>query len=320
MKGDVMADDSKSSRELDQAVENALKVYEDGYRIIAGWFNAVFKTTVFRTQGVKVEIDVEIEADPPTPGVTLDDCRRRLSNSLVAIRPLCEELEPDGRLCPWVVGYLATETDQPGKKPVGIALAKDPNLAWASFDTAEAIENIVQIKRSRWKDAGKWRAYVVEPMERHAESWRERLWRLHSGSATPAVDKPEAKQKAAEKPGSKGAPREEIGEPVEPKHYLLTWRAILEALNQIHTDESKERVRKLNEKYSGPIIMGGRGEQPKVTREKLLEWWNGLESRFRELEARDRDRQATVESQYKHGRDATAVPEIGGHVKKRRRK
>lgn len=195
-KGDVMADHSESTRVLDQAVENALKAYDDGYRIIAGWFNAAFKTATFRTEG-DVEIDVDIKADPPPPGVTLDDCRRRLSNSLVAIRPHWKELETDERqLWPWVAGYLATETDQPGEKCFGIALAKDPHLAWASLDTVEAVENIVRIKRSRWKDAGKWRAYVIEPMEENAKSWREWMGRFHSGNATPTA----GKQKAA-KPG-----------------------------------------------------------------------------------------------------------------------
>lgn len=147
----------------DQTVEWALKAYENGYRIIAGWFNAAFDAR---------KIGVRIKADPPPPGVvTLGECQLRLSNLLIAFRPFCPSLPFDDKLCPWIVGYLLGELDQAGDKVSGIALRGDSWLA-----SAEAVQNIVGVKHSYgWKDAGPWRANVIEPMEEQAQSWREWL-------------------------------------------------------------------------------------------------------------------------------------------------
>ncbi len=103
----------------------------------------------------------------------------------------------------------------------------------------------------------------------------------------------------------------------EPTQYLLSWREILDALDL--KNDQKDRVAKLNSDYDGPIVMPGQGAQPKVAKDKLVVWWNGLEARFSEIQQRARDRKASVEAQHDYGRDGTVVPDIGGSVKSRRR-
>jgi hypothetical protein len=104
-----------------------------------------------------------------------------------------------------------------------------------------------------------------------------------------------------------------------PAKLLMNWREILDALELEHTEERQRQVRELNERYAGPIIFQGQGGQPKANKEKLLQWWNELERRFREAQQVRADKQATVAEQYRHGREETVVPKISGHVKKKRK-
>ena len=146
---------------MDQTVEAALKAFDDGYRIIAGWFNEACDAR---------KIGVQIDADPPPPGVTLGDCQRRLSNALLGIRPLRPDLLPDDQLCPWVVGYLLGERDQPGEKVSGIGVRENQLSPYAS---AASVENIVGVKQGYgWKDSGPWRAHGVAPREGNCKSMR----------------------------------------------------------------------------------------------------------------------------------------------------
>jgi hypothetical protein len=108
--------------------------------------------------------------------------------------------------------------------------------------------------------------------------------------------------------------------PVPPAEYLLNWRDTLDALDLKNTEANRGRVRKLNKQFEGPITLPGKGGQPKVSKEKLLSWWNGLEERFRESEQKQADTQATIQVQHDYGRDGTVLPDISGHVQKRRGK
>ncbi len=84
--------------------------------------------------------------------------------------------------------------------------------------------------------------------------------------------------------------------------------------------ENRRRVRDANKQYQGPITLPKKGGQPKVSQDRLLSWWNELEVRFRESKQRQADSAATVKSRYDHGKDGQVLPEIAGHVKKRRRR
>jgi hypothetical protein len=87
-----------------------------------------------------------------------------------------------------------------------------------------------------------------------------------------------------------------------------------------NNSENQRRARDLNAKYEGPITLPGRGDQPRVNRDKLLTWWNGLEERFQEIKQKQIDTQATIQDQHDYGRDGKVLPDIAGHVKKRRGK
>lgn len=105
----------------------------------------------------------------------------------------------------------------------------------------------------------------------------------------------------------------------EPTSYLLSWREILECLGMSNRPEGRRRVRDLNERQEGPIIMPGPGGQPKVERSKLVAWWNQLEQTFHEREQKQADRRASASEQYRAGRrGGTVLPELDGSVKKRR--
>jgi hypothetical protein len=98
----------------------------------------------------------------------------------------------------------------------------------------------------------------------------------------------------------------------------MSWRDILNALDLKNNAESQRHVRELNEKYEGPIILPGKGGQPKVSKVKLLAWWNHLEILWQTSGA-GKNLAATLEHQYHFGRDETVLPDLSGHVKKRRK-
>jgi hypothetical protein len=107
--------------------------------------------------------------------------------------------------------------------------------------------------------------------------------------------------------------------PLVPTRYLMSWREIIDALGLKNNEESRRQVRQLNQHYQGPIVLPtSRGKQPKVNKDKLLSWWNGLEQRFCESEKKQADAHATVQAQHGFGRNGTVVPEIAGHVRNRR--
>jgi hypothetical protein len=108
--------------------------------------------------------------------------------------------------------------------------------------------------------------------------------------------------------------------PSLPTQYLLNWREILAALDLNNNAENQRRVRQLNEKFAGPIALPGQGGQPRVSKGKLVSWWNGLEERFQEIEQKEANTEATLQAQHDYGRAGTVLPDISGHVKKRRRK
>lgn len=100
--------------------------------------------------------------------------------------------------------------------------------------------------------------------------------------------------------------------------YCWNWREILAALGLPYDVEHRRRIRAANKRFGGPIFLPGKGGQPKVAKTALLTWYNGLEKRFCRLQARERDAQATVHASHQYGRDAVVIPDIAGHVKKRR--
>jgi hypothetical protein len=102
-----------------------------------------------------------------------------------------------------------------------------------------------------------------------------------------------------------------------PAKLLLSWNQILSALELKRSDVSNRQLASLNKRYSGPIILPGKGGQPKVDKARLLQWWSGLENMMQEKERIKADTRATVQEQYPHGRSETVVPDIAGHVKKR---
>lgn len=107
-------------------------------------------------------------------------------------------------------------------------------------------------------------------------------------------------------------------EPTQPVPLLLSWREIADALGRPNTTEFQSALKRLNDQHGGPIVTTGRGAQPKVNRDRLVEWWNALETRLEELDGRKRDEAESVKSQHPYGSDGQVIPDIGGGVKRRR--
>lgn len=113
-----------------------------------------------------------------------------------------------------------------------------------------------------------------------------------------------------------------VTQPPQPlllKEYLTSWQEILIALEMRNNNSNKQKVERLNETYSGPIIKPGQGKQPFADNVKLLEWWNGLEKLVESQTDRARDAKETVIETHAFGREGEVVPEISGQVKKRRK-
>ena len=99
--------------------------------------------------------------------------------------------------------------------------------------------------------------------------------------------------------------------------YLKNWREILAALDRKNNRAEKRFVAALNRQFAGPIVLPGRGGQPKVEKNRLIAWWNHLEILWETL-GRGENTEANVAAQYKHGRNEVVFPEISGHVKRKR--
>jgi hypothetical protein len=119
-------------------------------------------------------------------------------------------------------------------------------------------------------------------------------------------------------PLKKNSPKETPESPAIPE-YLASWREILISLEMKNNREDKQKVSRLNETYSGPIIPGGQGKQPLANKQKLLAWFTNLEIQFQDQLNQAKGKSADAESQHNWGRTGTAAPDIGGGVKKRRR-
>jgi hypothetical protein len=105
-----------------------------------------------------------------------------------------------------------------------------------------------------------------------------------------------------------------------PTMYLHGWAQILRALELSNNAEQKGLVRRLNRLFDGPIILPPKGGRPVVVKVKLVEWWNGLEQRFDEDHQSRANQQATVANRHAYARDGEVVPDLQGHVKRRRKK
>ena len=108
------------------------------------------------------------------------------------------------------------------------------------------------------------------------------------------------------------------GRSLTPKAYLFGWPEILKTLEERNDDEVRRQVSRMNKDFNGPIIIEKQGSKPKVEKQKLIEWWNGLEVQWADRMHQEEGKKLSAEIQHNFGKDGEAAPEIGGGVKKRR--
>lgn len=104
------------------------------------------------------------------------------------------------------------------------------------------------------------------------------------------------------------------------KNYLWGWVEIAKELGQKNDETFQRRLRDMHDRIPSPIVFRGQGSPPMVDRAKLIEWWNSLEERLQELTQMTSDRRATTKAAYPHGRNEIVLPDLKGHVKRRRGK
>ncbi|MGQ0634222.1 MAG: hypothetical protein ACT4QC_06415 [Planctomycetaceae bacterium] len=108
------------------------------------------------------------------------------------------------------------------------------------------------------------------------------------------------------------------GVPPAPMKLLTSWREILAVLGMDVSKENRTKVKRLNERFGGPIPKPAQGGQPIVDKAALIDWWNKLQILQQDLENQREGAILTAQDQFAFGRSATIVPELGGQVKKRR--
>lgn len=89
-----------------------------------------------------------------------------------------------------------------------------------------------------------------------------------------------------------GAPQLPVAAPCQ---RLFSWGEILSKIGRPNSDEEKRRIQRLNRECGGPITIKP-SAPPMCDSAKLIGWWNSLESRWADVEASQRDRDATVAS------------------------
>ena len=112
------------------------------------------------------------------------------------------------------------------------------------------------------------------------------------------------------------AAKSQSREPAEPRKLLIGWHAITKALNMKHDD--RKNVAHLNRRREGPIVNKGRGTQPMVYTDVLVNWWNNLAVMQQELANQRQGAKLSAEAQHPYGRGGAAAPEIGGGMRRRR--
>ena len=138
-------------------------------------------------------------------------------------------------------------------------------------------------------------------------NWLEALDSLSRVRA--ALDAHEATESVPRTPNAPPPGKSKNGDqpPDGPAVYLTSWNEILAALEQ-KGRAGQAKVRALHKQHAGPIIMPGKGGQPRVERRALLSWWEGISQRWEELRQRQQDRKATTESTHAYGRSGTVRP------------
>ena len=179
-----------------------------------------------------------------------------------------------------------------------------------------------------WPDClGEWRYALPPAMQeaiREGEGVFVRLMvRL---SINPEGGKPPAEDKQPANPiqAKGGTP------PAGPFAPLSGWADIVAALNEHigtrhfkNEDSTRDRIRKLNNEYDGPIVfLSGKGVQPQVDKTPLMKWWKKIQTHF---DARNRKDESGAEAArletadtHKYGATGIVVPGIGGSVKTKR--
>jgi len=103
---------------------------------------------------------------------------------------------------------------------------------------------------------------------------------------------------------------------------LRGWHEICEALRRQHGFH--RTLKRLSERYGGPIKSHGPGKLPTVSESKLLEWWGKLEQGDEEDEKRQAEEKAALNAEFrnpaKYGPSgAEYFPDSGTHIKKKRK-
>ena len=100
---------------------------------------------------------------------------------------------------------------------------------------------------------------------------------------------------------------------------LFGWPEICREVKRPAPEEvtTHKQIKKLNDDFRGTIICGGKGVPPRVSRCKLVRWWNRLSELFEE--SRHGDSAGSIDTTVvPFGKSGNAVPGIRGEMKRPR--
>jgi hypothetical protein len=264
-------------------ISSARDAVEMGNRCIAAKLNAILARNAS---------SLAINADPPRLNDSIRFAIGQLRRAMVGLRTLREMPERDSSIFPWTLGYVNDTTN-----PLfNIALGAD----WGLYDPS----TFDFLETRSWSQEI-WKRQIVDPVEAYAAAVRMDLEQLALIA------------KSREKPQDDGI--ENDSALPKPKKYATGWAEIASTLQQQNDEAFQKRIKQLHSRHPGPIQLRGRGKQPIAEQRKLIEWWNSLEERFGEVQARSISRTQSTAHKYSYGRDGVVIPEIKGHERRRRR-
>jgi hypothetical protein len=262
-------------------MRQALAAFVPAWRHAQGWLcQRVNEILVDRG----VNLKVAVPAKPPA-----DQSFADLNQRLLHITAELQFLMPPPRNWTWLaIGHNRFNPDK-------------------LIDVQEVLSNFRGM--DDWKQPN-WRDNVVTPMTAHVEIV-ERNFAEWESKLDASVTAPEAARRQAE--------TADRGGDAKPIKWLWSWREVFDALDLPNNEEQRRRVTHANDKFNGPIIVGGQGTQPKADKAKLIEWWNRLEIEFTNQRQGCQGAMIEAKEQHPYGKQGTVAPRIGS-VKKRRRK
>jgi hypothetical protein len=147
-------------------MDKALQAMDEGFRIVAEAINHEMKRG-------GASPAARIVADPPPPGVSMDDCRKVIRIALgKQVDDYLDESDAS-RIFPWIIGHVARDASE---QVVGIPLRNSSGLNWDDV-LSSICARLGEVAHHQGREAiDAWcRANIIEPVTKYHAENREKL-------------------------------------------------------------------------------------------------------------------------------------------------